>query len=116
MYSRPLQFGNVFADDPVYALHNDTSADVAAYWGPFITHSDLTAFAAPLRYAAWRQIPTTYLVCELDQCIAPHVQEAMVTSTEGKVKTVHLPSGHMPMLSMPEKLVDILREEAGEVI
>ncbi len=46
----------------------------------------------------------------------PHVQEGMVASTEGAVKTVRLRSGHMPMLSMPEKLVDLLRGEAGEAI
>ena len=38
----------------------------------------------------------------------------MLASTEGAVKTIRLPSGHMPMLSMPEKVVDILRGEAGE--
>lgn len=38
----------------------------------------------------------------------------MLTSTEGAVKIVRLPSGHMPMLSMPEKVVDILRGEAGQ--
>ena len=38
----------------------------------------------------------------------------MLAMTEGKVKTIRLPSGHMPMLSMPEKVVDILREEAGK--
>ena len=111
---RHQQGGNVIADDPIYAFHNDTSADIAASWAPHTTHSDLTAFATPLKYAAWRHIPTTYLLCELDRCILPHVQEGMVASTEGKVKGVRLQSGHMPMLSVPEKLADLLRAEAGE--
>ena len=38
----------------------------------------------------------------------------MLASTQGTVRTVRLPSGHVPMLSMPEKLMDILRGEAGE--
>jgi len=114
LHCRPRQGGNLFADDPTYALHNDTSADVAAYWALYTTHSDLAAFATPLKYVAWRHIPTTYLLCELDKCIPLHVQEGMFALTEGTVKTVRLPSGHMPMLSMPEKLVDILRGEAGE--
>ncbi|KAM0798352.1 Alpha/beta hydrolase fold-1 [Usnea florida] len=106
--------GNVFADDPASSLHSDTPEDVAAYWSSYTTHSDLTAFATPLKYPAWRHNPTTYLVCELDRCILPDVQRGMVASTEGVVKTVQLPSGHMPMLSMPEKFVDILEGEAGE--
>lgn len=104
----------MIADDPVSALHNDTSEDVATYWSSYTTHSDLNAFATPLKYAAWRHIPTTYLVCELDQCLLPHVQRGMVESAKDAVKTVQLPSGHMPMLSMPEKFADVLEGEAGE--
>lgn len=105
---------NFYADDPIYAFHNDTSADLAAYWSPYTTHSDLAAFATPLKHVGWRHIPTTYLVCESDRCIPPYVQEGMLASAGGAVRTVRLPSGHVPMLSMPEKLVDVLREEAGE--
>ena len=97
----------------MYAFHNDTSADVAAHWSPQLTHSDLAAFATPLKHAAWRYIPTTYLICEVDKAILPHVQESMVASTAGVVKAVRLPSGHLPMLSMPDRLSDILREEAS---
>lgn len=116
LHSRPRQGGSVYADDPGFALHNDTSAEVAAYWAQYTTYSDLAAFATPLKYAAWRHIPTTYLLCELDKCILPHVQEGMVSSTEGAVKTIRLRSGHMPMLSMPEKFVDLLRGGAGEAV
>ena len=103
---------NVYADDPVYALHNDTSKEIAAYWSTYVTHSDLTAFATPLQFAAWRYIPSTYLLCELDQCVPPQVQEAMIALTEGKVKVERLASGHMPMLSMPQKFVEVLEREA----
>ncbi|KAL8778380.1 MAG: hypothetical protein Q9213_007435 [Squamulea squamosa] len=106
--------GNLFADDPTYALHNDTSADAAAYWSSFTTHSDMAAFATPLKYVAWRHIPTTYLLCELDQCLPPHAQEGMVAQAQDIVKCVRLHSGHMPMLSMPEKLVENLSQIAGQ--
>ena len=53
-------------------------------------------------------------MCELDKCILPHVQRGMVESAKDGVKTVQLPSGHLPMLSMPEKFVDVLEGEAGE--
>ena len=72
----------------------------------------MTAFATPLKYAAWRYIPTTYVLCESHRCIPLRAQESMVASTEGKVRNVRLSSGHVPMLSMPERLVDILTQEA----
>ena len=104
----------MFADDPASSLYSDIPEDVAAYWSSYTTHSDFTAFATPLKYPAWRHIPTTYLVCELDKCILLNTQRAMIASTNGIVKTVQLPSGHMPMIRMPEKFVDILEGEAGE--
>lgn len=109
------QGGNVFADDPLFAFHNDTSAETAASWAPYTTHSDLAALSTPLEYAAWRHIPSTYVVCELDRCILPHVQEGMIKATGGKVKVRRLRSGHMPMLSVPEALVDVLRGVGGWV-
>lgn len=108
-----LQGGNLIAHDPIYAFHNDTSAETAAYWAPHTTHSDLAAFATPLQYAAWREIPATYLLCELDKCILSNVQEGMLAATEGRVRGVRLQSGHMPMLSVPERLADVLRGEVG---
>jgi len=107
---------NIYADDPISALYNDTAADVTGYWSSQGTHSDMAAFATPLKYAAWRHIPTTYLICELDQCVPPRAQEGMVASTEGAVKAEKIKSGHMPMLSMPEKFVEILMSEAGEAV
>ena len=80
-----------------------------------MAHSDLTATTTPLQHAAWRYIPTVYLICELDQAILPHVQENMVASTGGIVKAVRLPCGHLPMLSMLDRLSNILREEVSEV-
>ena len=35
----------------------------------------------------------------------------MVALTDGVVRAVRLPSGHLPMLSMPDKLSGILIEE-----
>ena len=39
----------------------------------------------------------------------------MVASTGGIVKAVRLPCGHLPMLSMLDRLSNILREEVSEV-
>ena len=37
----------------------------------------------------------------------------MLAATEGVVRGVRLESGHTPMLSVPERLADVLRGEAG---
>jgi hypothetical protein len=44
------------------------------------------------------------------------MQEDMVKLVDGKVKVGRMPSGHMPMLSMPEKFVEFLVGEVGETV
>ena len=78
-----------------------------------MTHSSLNAFKYPLQYAAWRDIPTTYLVCESDQCIPPQVQWGMLASIGG-VKMAQLSSGHLPMISKTDEFVEFLEREASE--
>jgi hypothetical protein len=40
----------------------------------------------------------------------------MVKLVDRKVKVGRMPSGHMPMLSMPEKFVDFLMREVSETV
>ena len=108
-----MQGGNIFADDQMDVLYHDVPSEIAAPLVPVSTYSDMAAFATPLKNAAWRHIPTTYLLCEEDKCIPTHAQEGMVAETETAMKIIRLPSGHMVMLSMPGKFVDILRAEAA---
>lgn len=49
----------------------------------------------------------TYVECLADRSIVLPVQRAMQARTPG-AETVSLPSGHAPMLSMPERLADTL--------
>ena len=80
------------------------------------THSDLTAFTIPLQNAAWRDVSTTYLIGEKDLCLPTHIQENWVCLVAERVKVARLPSGHMLMLSMPEKFTKFLVKETGEVM
>ena len=43
----------------------------------------------------------------------PNVQKGMLAATEAVLRIVRLESGHLPMISLPEELADILRGEAG---
>ncbi|SNR99023.1 Pimeloyl-ACP methyl ester carboxylesterase [Geodermatophilus pulveris] len=60
----------------------------------------------PLTDAAWRAVPSTYVVCEQDQAIPVPAQEAM-SSRAGDV--LRLPAGHSPFLSHPAELAALLR-------
>jgi hypothetical protein len=48
---------------------------------------------------------TTYVICEQDQAVPLTAQEAMSSSAD---RVERLPSSHSPLLSMPERLAEIL--------
>ena len=48
-------------------------------------------------------------------CMLLPVQEDIVASAKGQVKVERLQSRHIPMLSMPDKLAEILVKEADDL-
>jgi pimeloyl-ACP methyl ester carboxylesterase len=69
------------------------------YFPPFIT-------------SQIKGIPKTYVLCEQDKVVDPAYQEAFAQVGEYN-KVVRLPTGHAPLLSAPERIVDIIIETAA---
>jgi hypothetical protein len=68
------------------------------------------AITEPLTAAAWRTVPSTYIVCDRDTAWPPGGQESFAA----RARFVrHLPSSHTPQLSMPSALADLIVEAAG---
>jgi pimeloyl-ACP methyl ester carboxylesterase len=66
----------------------------------------VSALTQPLSRAAWRELPSTYVVCERDQAIPVFAQEAMAQRA-GEV--LRMDAGHSPFLSQPKELAALLR-------
>lgn len=66
-------------------------------------------------YSAFKFIPSTYLICELDNTIPSAVQEMMATQPGANMVIERLKSSHSPFYSMPEETSDIIRRAAGEL-
>jgi pimeloyl-ACP methyl ester carboxylesterase len=63
------------------------------------------SFHEQVTSAAWKAIPSAYVVCEQDQAIPAAVQHSMAT----RATTVHrLDSSHSPFLSMPASLAQVI--------
>jgi pimeloyl-ACP methyl ester carboxylesterase len=54
---------------------------------------------------AWRERPSTYVVCTEDRAVPPALQRAMARRC---TETVDLPAGHSPFLSAPDLVADLL--------
>ena len=70
-----------------------------------LTRQAMTAFGQPVRAAAWRDVPTTYLVCTDDLAIPAAVQRERAAHAG---KTVEFAAGHHPFLSRPEDFAALL--------
>ena len=75
-----------------------------------LTRQPLAVFGQTPRAVAWREKPSTYVVCAEDYATPPEAQREYAKRA-GKV--VELPTGHHPMLSRPDLLARVLAEAAA---
>ncbi len=75
-----------------------------------LTSQPLAVFGQAPRAVAWREKPSTYVVCAEDRATPPEAQRRNAARAD---RVVELPTGHHPMLSRPEELARVLAEAAG---
>jgi pimeloyl-ACP methyl ester carboxylesterase len=69
------------------------------------------ALGTPIKNAAWHTKPTWFVIASNDRMISPEQQKASVKRMGAKAITV--PSSHVPMLSQPTKVADLVIEAAA---
>ena len=75
-----------------------------------VTRQPLAVFGQTPRAVAWREKPSTYVVCAEDRATPPEAQRELARRADS---IVELPTGHHPMLSRPELLARVLAEAAA---
>jgi len=75
-----------------------------------LTRQPLAVFGQTPRAVAWREKPSTYVVCAEDRATPPEAQREFARRAD---RVVELPTGHHPMLSRPELLARALAEAAA---
>jgi pimeloyl-ACP methyl ester carboxylesterase len=69
-----------------------------------------SAFGQPVRRVAWREVPSTYVVCAEDRAVPAAGQRVHAAKA---TRTIELACGHHPFLSQPEALAQIIADSAG---
>jgi pimeloyl-ACP methyl ester carboxylesterase len=77
----------------------------------FAPAADLFLHNAP--GVAWRTTPSWYIVADDDQTVHPELQRA--AATRMGAAAYELDSSHVPMLSQPDKVLDVIRTAARTV-
>ncbi|GAA5124355.1 alpha/beta fold hydrolase [Pseudonocardia adelaidensis] len=100
--------GYVDALRPFEVFYADVRPHTARGAVARLGHQSLAASEQPLARAAWRTIPSTYVVCERDAAIPVVAQEWMAERAD---RVLRMPTSHAPFLSRPAQLAGILRAE-----
>ena len=97
---------------------SDLPPEEAGKWAHIFEKHSAASFGTELEYPAYRYIPSWYILTENDKIVDPELQQRMVDRAREEngtpIKVVKLQAGHAPIISQPEKVVDVIREAAGE--
>ncbi|HVZ50991.1 MAG TPA: alpha/beta hydrolase [Pseudolabrys sp.] len=70
-------------------------------------------FEQPVPGAAWKLKPTSYIVGSNDRTVQPDLQRFLAARMKAKV--TELASSHVPMLSQPRRVYEVIRDAAANV-
>lgn len=91
-------------------MYKDWHEERARAWAEAAPKQSLKSFESPLTSAAYKVIPSTYILCEDDGIIPPPKQEEYVKHIEqaiGREADVRrIPTGHVPNLTALGTLVE----------
>ena len=93
---------------PRKTLFNDLSDADADEWGKKLKSQPSEGWDGTTTYCGWEDVPSIYLVCEKDAVLPEAVQLQMAGLAGSKV--VKCAAGHCVMLSLPEKVVEVIEE------
>lgn len=103
-------------DGPRDIFYGDLEEAQAEMWVGRLVPFSYQCYFGKTRYAACREVESTYVFCTEDRAIPIQVQEGMVQGAEeggarfGRV--VLEGSSHSPMLSRPGEIVDVIKKVA----
>ena len=86
-----------------FILYNDLPFSEASEWENRLIPHSYEIQRTKLTNAAYKFIPSTYLICESDQACLPKYQEMFASKAKSKVE--RCTAGHSPMLSQLDMLV-----------
>ena len=106
-------FGWLSEDDFVHHFAGDVGPAQARVFYAVQQPLATSAFADVMGTPAWKSLPTWYLVAQNDEALPPDA-ERQFAARMGAI-TVEIPSNHVPMVSHPNEVVDLIETAADAV-
>jgi len=97
----------ILKEHAIDALYNDVEPELAQKAVDSLGLHCLSTILTPQEKCAYKEISTTYILCEQDKTIFPFLQQYMVDQA-GIKDVVKLNASHSPFLSQPDNVFDIV--------
>ena len=105
LYIDRTKFHDVFAED----VPEEEASVMAATQKPIAA----STFGESTKSAAWKTIPSWYVVTTLDHAVNPELQRFMAKRIGAQVTEVE--ASHVPFLSQPEEIAKVIRAAAAQI-
>ena len=92
--------------NPTEIFYNTCTKEVAESAASQLRTQSLEAFNQAITETAWREIDSTYIICERDNAIPVFAQEAM---SQRCSRTLRMDTDHSPFLSAPKELAEMIK-------
>ncbi|KAJ7645036.1 Alpha/beta hydrolase fold-1, partial [Mycena polygramma] len=98
---------------------SDLAREEALSWASKMREHAAASFGETLTYGAYKDIPISYLLCELDKGVSLEVQNIIIAGMESEMggRTVDrhpVQSGHCINVSQPKTMVAVIRKALGD--
>ncbi|KAE8325072.1 Alpha/beta hydrolase fold-1 [Aspergillus sergii] len=103
-----VEGGALHCVQPEQTLFNDLNEEEKGKWLEVLRPQPAQGWNAATTYAGWKEVKSVYLVCEEDQVIPAFLQEELAGLAGSRVQRCN--AGHMPHLSQPSRVVEVIKD------
>ena len=113
MFTDARGFGWLSEDDFVNHFAADVDPAQARVFYAVQQPLAVSAFGDVMGFPAWKSLPTWYLVAQNDEALPPDAERQFAARMGAT--TVEIPSSHVPMVSHPNEVADLIEKAADAV-
>ena len=101
------QGGASYCAQPELLLFNDIPEEVKAKWLAELRPQPAQGWDGVVSYTGWKDVPSTYLICEGDKLLPATLQEQLAMLANSKIERCS--GGHLAQLSQPQKVMEVIK-------
>jgi len=99
--------------NPTTTLFNDLDEKTTQQWMSILESQPAGGYGGTTDYSGWKEVPSVYLICEKDQLLPEGLQVQFAEVAGSRIERCE--AGHMVMLSMPEKVIELIKSVVAEL-